>query len=222
MESKIETSSDTYTQATERIRTLLTDWLESGIDLFLELKKIDESGVWKHPGHATFGDFLRAEFPTALGIERYQNVINAINVYGVDWVRKIGVHACHALTVKALVDDPQKRQLVRASVDQFMATNHCAPDVNKVREIVLGAAPEARKPPKELLEVVELARLRVELKIAKKKIVELEHETKRLQKENKRLAAVDQRRGTAKTNRSAHSAKRKSSQTRLSSSSQRT
>lgn len=218
----MEVPADTYAKSVERIRSLLTNWLESGIELFIELKKIDESGVWKHPGHATFGDFLRAEFPTALGIERYQNVINAINVYGIDWVRKVGVHACHALTVKALVDSAEKRQLVRDSVDQFIATNHCAPDVNKVREIVLGAAPEARKPPKELLEVVELARLRTELKLAKKKIVELEHETKRLQKENKRLAAVGQRSGGTRSAPSARSAKRKSSRTQSSSPSPRT
>ncbi len=174
-----------YENAVHRIRGLLEKWFESGVDLFLELRTVDSSGVWKHPGHATFADFLRAEFPTALGIERYQNVINAIDVYGIERVKQVGIESCHALTVKALVENEEKRALVLEGIDNFVRTNGCAPDRNKVRELVAAAAPETRKLPKELTEVF----LTAELKAAKKRIGELEREIKKLKKENEKLAA---------------------------------
>ena len=172
-----------YESAVGNIRGLLSNWFESGVELFLELKKVDDSGIWKHPGHATFGDFLRAEFPTALGVERYQNVINAINVYGVERVKQIGIESCHALTVKALVEDESKRTRVLQGIDSFVKKNGCAPDRNKVRELVASVAPETRRTPKELLGPETELALRRELQSAKVRIKELERENKKLEKE---------------------------------------
>lgn len=161
--------------------------------------------MWKHPGHATFGDFLRAEFPTALGIERYQNVINAINVYGVERVKQVGIESCHALTVKALVEDDAKRTKVLQGIDQFVKKNGCAPDRNKVRELVQSVAPETRKLPKEITSIESEAVLREQLRVAKARIRELESEVKRLSKENERLSkgALAKTRGEQKKGRAA-------------------
>ncbi len=185
----MSTSVDTagYQRSVSEIRELLANWFESGVDLFLKLRDVDRSGIWKHPGHATFADFLRAEFPTALGIERYQNVVNAIDMYGVERVKQIGIESCHALTVKALADNPEKRARVLAGIDNFVQTNGCAPDRNKVRELVSSVAPETRRLPKELLESSEIERLRSEMRVATKRIQELERTVARLQKENQRL-----------------------------------
>ena len=171
-----------YDGAVKKIRALLTDWFESGVDLFLELKKIDQSGIWKHPGHATFSDFLRAEFPTALGFERYQNVVNAIEVYGIERVKQVGIDACHAITVKALVENKPKRDKLLDGIDNFVKKNGCAPDRNKIRELVAAVAPESRRPPKELLETNELGLLRQALAEAKARIRELEKEVRDLKK----------------------------------------
>jgi polyhydroxyalkanoate synthesis regulator phasin len=187
-----------YDKAVGEIRELLANWLESGVDLFLRLRDVDVSGVWKLPGHATFSDFLRAEFPTALGIERYQNVINAIELYGVERVKQIGIESCHALTVKALAEDATKRAQALAGIDTFIKKNGCAPDRNKVRELVASVAPETRRPPKELLEPEEIALMKqkleavkTELNAAKKRIRELENEVKKLRgkKSGRRAAA---------------------------------
>jgi hypothetical protein len=208
-----------YENAVNEIRELLKNWFESGVDLFLKLRDVDRSGIWKHPGHATFADFLRAEFPTALGIERYQNVVNAIDMYGVERVKQIGIESCHALTVKALAESPEKRDRVLSGIDNFVQTNGCAPDRNKVRELIAAVAPETRRAPKELLEVEEIQRLRAEARAASRRILELERAVKRLEKENERLAArVAKKVG----NRSARSARKKSNRTRSSSPSQRT
>ncbi len=186
MSKRKNTSIVKYQTAVDDIRGLLAHWLESGVDLCLKLRVVDQSGVWKHPGHATFADFLRAEFPTALGIERYQNVVNAVDMYGVARVKQIGIESCHALTVRALQDSPQKRAAVLSGIDNFVKRNGCSPDRNKVRELVAAVAPETRRPPRELLD--EEAQLRAQLIQAKARIRDLERDVRRLEKENARLA----------------------------------
>lgn len=188
-----------YQTAVAEIRALLAKWFESGVDLFLKLREVDRSGVWKHPGHATFADFLRAEFPTALGIERYQNVINAIDMYGEARVRQIGIESCHALTVKALAESPEKRSRVLSGIDNFVKMNGCAPDRNKVRELVSAVAPETKRPPKEIQMTDELAALQAELAATKREVRDLRAEVKKLKRENERLAA----KAKAKTRRAA-------------------
>lgn len=176
------TAITSYKNAVTEIRTLLGDWFKSGVDLFLKLREVDQSGIWKHPGHATFADFLRAEFPTALGVERYQNVINAIDMYGIDRVKQVGVDSCHALTVKALQDSPAKRARVLLGIDTFVKTNGCAPDRNKVRDLVSSVAPESKRPPRELQAADELVLVRAQLTEAKKRIKELEAEVRELRR----------------------------------------
>lgn len=180
-----------YQGAVSELRGLLANWFESGVDLFVRLREVDREGIWKLPGHATFADFLRAEFPTALGIERYQNVVNAIDVYGVERVKQVGIESCHALTVKALVEDESKRARVLEGIDSFVRTNGCAPDRNKVRDLVASVAPETRRTPKELRGSETEEALRGELQAAKAEIRELKGENKRLQKEVVRLQGKD-------------------------------
>jgi len=177
-------SKSSYDSAVNRIRALMQNWFEKGVDLFIELRAIDQSGVWRHPGHATFGDFLRAEFPTALGMERYQNVLNALNVYGIKRVKQIGIESCHAVTVKALIDDPIKRALLERGIDNFIKKNGCAPDRNKVRDLVSSIAPETRRVPRELTMTSQEEKLRKELSTAKERIKELEQDVRTLRKNN--------------------------------------
>ncbi len=182
-----ELNKRSYDSSVKRIRALLQNWFEKGVDLFVELRAVDQSGVWRHPGHATFSDFLRAEFPTALGMERYQNVLNAINVYGVKRVKQIGIESCHAVTVKALIDDPVKRALLERGIDNFVKKNGCAPDRNKVRDLVSSIAPETRRVPKELTMIGQEAALSKALVVAKKRIKELEQDVRALRKDNAML-----------------------------------
>lgn len=172
-----------YEKAVSEIRTLMANWFEAGVELFLKLREVDQSGIWKQPGHATFADFLRQEFPTALGLERYQNVINAIDMYGVDRVKQIGIESCHAMTVKAMQDSPEKRALLLSGIDNFVKMHGCSPDRNKVRELVISIAPETRRPPRELLATFAEAKLREELAKAKARVKQLEKENRELKKQ---------------------------------------
>lgn len=135
-----------YDNAVNKLRGLLADWLNAGVELFLEMRKVDESGVWKAPGHASFTDFLKAEFPAALGIERYNNVIRAIDLYGVNHVRKWGIELCHTITPDAIASNPQRINDVKKSLNNHIDEHGCAPDRNTARDIALGIAPELRKP----------------------------------------------------------------------------
>jgi hypothetical protein len=157
-------SMNKYDAAVEKIRLLLADWLKAGVELFLELRNVDDSGVWKEPGHASFADFLRAEFPTALGIERYNNVIKAIDVYGANFVRQCGIDCCHSIVVEAIISDQERIRLVRESINRFIKQNGCAPDRNTIRDIVIGIASEIKTPHKSTREVIATESLREEFR----------------------------------------------------------
>lgn len=174
-----------YSNAVNRIRALLANWLESGVELFLALKEVDDSGVWKAPGHATFSDFLKEEFPTALGMERYQNVTNAIQIYGVEFVRKHGVHVCHAITKEAVVSNPTRINEVKRSMDDHLERKGASPDSNTVRDIVRGIAPELVKPHQSTRNVRKVDELQFGMRSLAQENRELKVKIAQLEKEIK-------------------------------------
>jgi hypothetical protein len=175
--------SPAYGAAVGRIRELLSRWLESGIDLFLALREIEYEGTWRIEGDVGFQDFLHREFPNALGLERYSNVIAAIDLHGVEFVRKIGVHACHTVSVRALVEQPKRAAAVRAKVDEHIRLRGCSPDVNKIRDLVLEEVPEARRPSQEARSLSERMKAQQQIRALRERVSELEAECERLTKE---------------------------------------
>ncbi len=182
-----------YNAACARVRKLLNDWLESGLELFLELRKIEQAGDWQAPGHATFSDFLRAEFPNAIGIDRYQNVMRAIDVHGVEFVKKIGVHAAHAASVSAIAEHPERMKMLQDCVDKHIKERRVPPERDEVIRMVRDIAPETAKPrgmvralltEQSLRETI--ARLTKELQAARARVKELEAEARAVARKTSR------------------------------------
>lgn len=173
---------NTYTKTVARVRELLAHWLETGLDLFLELRRIELDGIWKLPGHAGFQDFLSAEFPNTLGIERYNNVIQAIELHGEDFVRRVGVHSCHALVVRAVAENPEHAKLVRASVLHHVEQHGCAPEQAELRKIVRGVVGDFVRPAASTRAVGALARAQEELRRLRARLREVEAECESLRK----------------------------------------
>jgi hypothetical protein len=71
------------------------------LDEILELQKVEKSKVWETGQYKSFEDFLTQEFPGLLTKKQYRDVCNAIEIYGVEHIRRVGVHACSALLVQA-------------------------------------------------------------------------------------------------------------------------
>lgn len=172
-----------YNRAIGEIRTLLELWLEAGIDLFLTMRKIEKQGDWKLPGHATFNDFLRKEFRNALGFEKYNNVIQAIELYGENFVRTIGVEPCHTISISAMAESPENREELVSSVKEHIDLHGSPPDRNKMRNIVLGIAKLAKEPSIE----TELVRLRAEVKKLRAECARLKEHVVDLEAERERL-----------------------------------
>lgn len=182
--------SPEYETAVARIRTLLANWLESGVDLFLALREVETKEVWKTPETPTFGDFLQREFPNAMGLNRYSNVVQAIDIYGVERVRSVGVEACHALLAPGATADTSRVRLVEASLDQFMSANHCAPSPKEVRRIVNGVierkaplAGSTRAVQRQSNLETENAELRAQVAALTKEVASLKREKARLEKQ---------------------------------------
>jgi len=175
-----------YTQAVERIRSLLDTWLASGVELFCELRKVDKSGVWRNGQHATFADFLSREFHDVLGLNRYENVVKAMDLYGIDRVKTHGIEVCHALISPKVTRDPDLVRTVAASLDQHVAVNHTPVTPSEAKKIVAGVAQQTaplaastRSVFRRSAEQQEIARLKSELQSANKRIRELERELDR-------------------------------------------
>ena len=138
-----------YEQAVERCRALLTKWFDAGIELFVELQKIEINEDWKTPDVGTFQDFLARAFPnSAVDLYVYNNVTQAIDLYGVERVRQVGPQGCHALLNRVLLESKEKRELVSASIDSHVRVNGTPPSRGEVRRIVHGVvatpSPQAR------------------------------------------------------------------------------
>jgi hypothetical protein len=182
-----------YEKVLQEVRDLLAVWQSAGVDLFMRLREIDRGEEWIPGGHSSFQNFLKSEFPDVIGIERYNNVIRSIDVYGEDFVRKVGINMpVIACDPKIARDEARKAEVV-AAVEYHIREEGCAPGEQKIRKIALDVAPEIRKPCKEVKaarklsqEQTEIARLRRQVAALKKENSELKKEIRRLNKQAKK------------------------------------
>lgn len=175
------TNQNKYTKLVGEIKSLIAAANNAWVDVFLRLREVERDGVWKLGKHGTFIDFLRSEFKDFLGIERYTNVIKAIEVHGEEFVRMVGASAAHATIPDAIVREPQRLSEFQASIKLHHSEHGVPPDANKIRDIAKGIAPELVRPSRETQAVREIARLqsensqlKQENKQLKKRVSELE------------------------------------------------
>lgn len=172
-----------YVAAVDKIRKLLERWLDTGIELFLAMREVEKRGDWKLPGYATFTDFLHDEFKNALGFEKYNNVIQALELYGESFVRKIGVNPCHAVSVKAMADSAANRKQLVEAVEVHIQQQGVPPDRNKITRMVreIAGLPPRLSPETELVALrTEVKRLKAECARLRERVAELESERERL------------------------------------------
>jgi len=108
---------------------------ESWVEFVLYLWKIEDDGVWKHPSYNGFGDFLKQEFPTAWGLARYTNVKRAIQVYGEDFMRRMGIECAHAITVDAMITDAQHVSKMKEACEAHFEEHGVMPGIDDVYKI---------------------------------------------------------------------------------------
>jgi hypothetical protein len=187
-----------YRRYVDDIRLLLATWQASGVEVFLKLRDAESTGIWKlTKQHTSFQDFLTREFPDVIGLHQYTHVIRMIEEYGVDFAKKVGVHAAHAVINDRIVSSPSRKAEVVAAVEHHIKRDGCAPGLPKVREIARSVAPETRKPCSEVkaarLEAKaqsDVDALRARVKELEAALAEKEREVARLQAENEKLRAA--------------------------------
>lgn len=171
-----------YQSLLHDVRGLLAKWQASGVEVFLKLRAIDNEGTWKLGHHSTFQDFLKAEFPDVIGLERYNNVIRKIEEYGADFVRTVGVDIPNNMVNDAIVKNPVRKAEVIAAVEHHIREEGCAPGKQKLSEIVRSVAPEIRRPCKEVRDIRSAQKLRARVKELERENAELKREIERLNK----------------------------------------
>ena len=179
-----------YDDTVAKLREGWKDYLSSGVDFFLELQKVETDGVWKFGGHQDFREFLKREFPNTLGFDRYQNVIRAIEEWGVEFVREVGIDSAYAITPKwatPVLTSPKKKAEVEAQVRVHIKRDGCSPGPAKIRDILRQVAPETRRVTPERKAVLQAEKEITEVETLRARVKELEHENAVLKHENAKL-----------------------------------
>jgi hypothetical protein len=176
-----------YKGIVDRVRGLLATWHSAGVDVFVQLRAIEEEGTWKLGQHATFSAFLTREFPNVIGLHQYNHVCRQIDEYGIEVAKLVGPDAAHAMIHPAVVSTPARKAELVAAIKHHIDKEGCSPGLPKVRQIVRDVAPEARKPCQEVKAVRKEAREQSEVERLKERVKELERENGELKAEIERL-----------------------------------
>jgi hypothetical protein len=128
------------------------------VDFVVYLREIEHGGRWRLPQYAGFGDFLAAEFPAAFGVRRYQNIAKAIEVYGSDFMRRMGADSAHALTVDAVLVEPANVAKIREWCEAHWMKHGVMPDANTVRGWTMRLTPVEKARAPRVVEQQETAR----------------------------------------------------------------
>lgn len=176
-----------YRKVLQEVRDFLSKWQSSGVDLFLRLRTIDRKEEWIPGGHGSFQNFLKAEFPSVIGIEKYNNVIRSIDEYGEDFVRSVGINMPGVLTAPEFSKHPVRKAEIVAAIQHHIQEEGCAPGKQKILKIAYDVAPEIRKPCKEVKAVRKQSKEQAKIAKLKREISNLKKENSDLKKEIQRL-----------------------------------
>ena len=192
MSQKITREQAQYKVEVQQCKQLLNDALRNWVELVQRLRAIDNSGLWKKgpesEGWSHFGDFLRHEFPSALGWERYKNAVALLETYGEDFARIVGIDVAHVLCGHVLAAHPEKREQVRAAIVAHHQDTGVGPKPEVVRAWVARTIADVAPPkvPRRIASIEEARALRAEnaaLKGSKRAAEKLEDKVKRLETE---------------------------------------
>lgn len=175
----------------ERVKQALARWHEAGVEVVLELQKIEQDSqqLYKLEGHSRFGDFIRAHFPNSgFGKERYDNVVEAIEAYGLELVRQVGPEAAHAMNHPSVVRHPERKSEMIRTVRDYVTVNHQVPNVDFILKERRRIAPETNtKAPRTTQVLTSLDQVRAERDELKRKLSASERKCAKLERENAEL-----------------------------------
>lgn len=175
-----------YNERVGEIREALRSAIDAGVTLCLLLRDVEQEGVWKLGGHASFENFLAAEFPNSIGTHRYRSVIDAIGVYGEDFVRMVGAESAHALCNPKILCDEKKRAALVEDTLKVSKTKGVAPGPLEIRRLVRHHAGEVQRS--------NTANRASQLRAEEREIDELRRGVREL---NAKLRAAERARGEA-------------------------
>jgi hypothetical protein len=185
-------SIQTLANATRYIQDALVRFYESGVDLVLVVKEVEDSNVWLSGGFGSFQTYLTRTFPNMhMGYGRYRNVVKAIELHGEKKVRELGMENAVALSADALFKEQGAHERAVDRVDSFRRDNGYSPEPEWTRRVVRQEArlPEQKQDsPLDRLRA-ENAELKAQLASAKRRIRDLEIQVTRSEKQKGRKAS---------------------------------
>ena len=185
----MEWNQRAYDKMVKKAKSIYNQAQGSWVDFVIYLIEVEDSGVWKHPNYSGFGDFLGVEFPAAFGMTKYINARKAINTYGANFMRKLGIECSHTITRDAIITDEQHIKKLREMCEAHFSNNGVMPAIYTVNKFVKKIVPiengttrliEQRKRTRELEK--ELSKLKTENKEFLKAVIRAEKEAEKLER----------------------------------------
>jgi len=143
MTSKAQQLNESVKQVKELLAQNESNW----VDAFLILRKVEHERIWMTAkgGAQSFPEFLKANFPDSIAHSFYKKGILAIETYGEDFIRKVGIRNSHALMQDEVVTKSGRRETVTRKLEAYVRKHGTAPKPETVWEIVRNVAPETAK-----------------------------------------------------------------------------
>lgn len=126
---------EAYDQMVAEAKDRFNSAQESWVEFVLYLWKVEDKGVWKKPSYSGFENFLKTEFPNAFGLVRYTNAKRAIQVYGEDFMRRMGIECAHAITVDAMITEQENVKKMKEACEAHFDEHGVMPGIDDVYKI---------------------------------------------------------------------------------------
>lgn len=175
------------------IRQKLAQSDSNYVDAILLLKKLEIGGDWRFAsgGDRGFDDFIQSNFPGKIPPTLYRKAVSAIELYGEDFIRKIGVFSSSHLTVEKLSKSSRSRSRVKKLLLEYVKKHKVSPTPSVVKKTIRTAYPDSfpnrRRSSAELLR--ENERLKAENDVLRAEKQKLEAEITLLKAEISDLKA---------------------------------
>jgi hypothetical protein len=164
-------------ESIKQVKDLLAQSEGNWVDAFLILRKVEDEKTWMMAkgGCQSFQEFLKSNFPDKIAYGFYRKSIAAVELYGEDFIRRVGVRCSHALMQDEVAKNSGRRETLTRKLEAYVRKHGVAPTVAIVWEVVRDVAPETAK-----------------RKPARRKTADLIQENAKLRAENEQLRAENE------------------------------
>ena len=124
----------TLNDAITRVKGLLSQSESNWVEAFIILRKVENESTWMMAkgGCQSFQEFLKVNFPDSIPYTFYRRGIAAIELYGADFIKKVGVRSAHALMQDEIATNNGRRETLTRKLEAYVRKHGTAPRLSLI------------------------------------------------------------------------------------------